>query len=488
LALCQRWNPPVKGVSHQPAAAADPHAVDNTELRALLGGTLVVTLDFFAINVALAPIRDQLGATAAQLQWIVAAYGFAYSAGLLVGSRFGDRFGHQRSFAVGTALFAAASICASLAPSATLLIAARLAQGIGAAALSPQVLSLIAMQADSQRRERAFADYGVALGLGSGLGQLMGAILIEWAAPLGGWRTIFVVNGAVALIAGILIGRRRSPRGSCSTPLDTRSVGLLLLSSFCMLIPMIEGRRLHWPVWMLLLWVVAALGLVTFAKRQRALAATGLQPLVPLGAFTAGSTHALLTVPCFYAGVASFFLVLSLTLRAAYGLPPVMAALTFCIMVVGFLVTTFNSRPLARRWGHRPLLVGAGLNAIAHALLAMLMGRGAVLGALWPVLLLAGSGLGMLMGSLITRSVGVVSSASSGLAAGLVGSAQWLGNSLGVAVIGTIYFSFAQDDTDPADIQRAAAACHWVLAMLAVIVAVLLAQWPTAAARKTEQH
>lgn len=462
--------------------------LDGKTLWALLCGTLVVTLDFFAINVALVSMRDELGATGAQLQWIVAAYSLAYGSALMVGSRLGDRFGHLRAFVVGTGLFATASGVAALAPSATILIMARLIQGIGAAALSPQVLSLIATVNEPGRRDRAFAAYGVVLGLGAGLGQLVGAILTEWASPLGGWRAIFVLDGALATMACITVWARRPPRGDPATPLDTFSAGLLLMSFSCLLIPLIEGRRLHWPAWMLLLLMAAALGLSIFTRRQRALMAAGLRPLVPPDAIAPLTFHALLTVLCFYTGVASFFLVLSLALRSAYGLPPVGAALTFCIMVVGFLITTFSSRPLARRWGHRPLLMGAGLAAIAHASLATLMLGNAPLAMLWPVLLLAGAGLGLLMGPLIARSVAAISTSSPGVAAGLVGSAQWLGNSLGVAAVGTIYFTVAQNATNPAEFQRAAAECHWVLAMLAALCAALLARWPAATSQRMESH
>ena len=110
-------------------------------------GTFVVTFDFFAVNVTVPTLRDALGADAAQLQWIVAAFGLLYGSGLIAGARLGERHGVERLFGLGLALFALASAAAAAAPDLAWLIAARAAQGVAAALLTPQVLAMAGQRA-----------------------------------------------------------------------------------------------------------------------------------------------------------------------------------------------------------------------------------------------------------------------------------------------------------------------------------------------------
>src|SRR5262245_59527009 len=168
-------------------------------------GTFVVTFDFFAVNVTVPTLRDALGADAAQLQWIIAAFGLLYGAGLIAGARLGERHGVERVFGFGLALFALASAAAAAAPGLAWLIGARAAQGVAAALLTPQVLAIAGRVPDAMQRQRAFVAYGAALGFGAALGPLLGAALVE-ANPFGlGWRAVFapqvVLAGAAALRA-----------------------------------------------------------------------------------------------------------------------------------------------------------------------------------------------------------------------------------------------------------------------------------------------
>src|SRR5690606_37887835 len=162
-----------------PQAAIDGDAgrLDASHL-ALLAGTFIVTFDFYVVNLALPAIAVEFGSSAALTQWVVTGFGLVYGAGLLVGSRIGERFGPTRSFRIGLVLFLAGSTACALSTGAGLLVAARCAQGAGAALLSPQVMSLLGRLAPDALRLRGFAGYGVALGLGSGLGQVIGGLLV----------------------------------------------------------------------------------------------------------------------------------------------------------------------------------------------------------------------------------------------------------------------------------------------------------------------
>jgi len=145
-------------------------------------------------------------------------------------------------------------------------------------------------------------------------------------------------------------------------------------------------------------------------------------------------------------------------------------------MVAGFLATSFPSRRITSALGAATLPVGSLTCAAGHASLAVLVPAEANLWTLSPALLLTGAGIGIVMGPLIARSIAAADPRFTALAAGLVSSAQWIGNAVGVAVIGTLYLAIATAGDAPSS-ARAAAGCHWVFAALSVIVAISSTRW-----------
>lgn len=448
----------------------------------LLAGTFLITFDFFAISVALPSIRAALHATPSELQWCVAVFGLMFGATLVAGARLGERLGPLRGFRTGIALFGLAALGCATAQTPAQLIGARALQGLSAALLSPQVLALIGRLPNAAARERAFAGYGAALGLGSGLGQLVGGALIALDPAGLGWRAEFLLSAGFAALVAWRLRRHRGPEG-LPRAIDATSVLLLAAAVVALMLPLIEGRRLHWAPWLLLPAALGAAGLALFARRQRMLSAAGGAPLVALAVFSPRFVAALATVLAFYASVASFMLIFSMTLQTQYQLPPHWAGLVFSAMVAGFLATNFGARRLAARWPGDLLAAGALLLASGHALLALALATRQPLGLLLAPMVLTGLGMGLVMGPLIARAVAAAPTGQLSLAAGLVGSVQWFGNALGVAGVGTLYFTLAAAaDGLPAAqaLARAGAASHAVFAALALAVAVLLPRWAAA--------
>lgn len=449
----------------------------------LLAGTFLITFDFFAISVALPSIRAALQASPSELQWCVAAFGLMFGATLVAGARLGERLGPLRAFRAGMALFGLAALGCAAAQAPWQLIGARALQGLAAALLSPQVLALIGRLPDAPSRERAFAGYGAALGLGSGLGQLVSGVLIALDPARLGWRAEFVLSAGFAALVAWRLHRHRGPEG-VPRAIDALSVLLLATAMVALMLPLIEGRRLHWTPWLLLPAALGAGGLALLAWRQRALARTGGAPLVPPAVFTPRLAVALATVLAFYAGVASFMLIFSLTLQTLYGLPPHWAGLVFSAMVAGFLASNFGARRLAARWPGDLLAAGAWVLAAGHALLALALATQQPLAWLLAPMVLAGLGMGLVMGPLIARAMGAAPAGQQSLAAGLVGSVQWFGNALGVAAVGTLYFALAAAPgagalpaAASAALAQAGAVSHGVFALLALAVAALLPRW-----------
>src|SRR5690606_36088386 len=289
---------------------------------ALLAGTFAVTFDFFVVNLALPAIAAELGSGVALTQWIVTSFGLVYGAGLLVGSRIGERFGATRVFRAGFVLFLAGSLACALSETAGVLVSARCLQGAGAALLSPQVMSLLGRLAPDALRLRGFAGYGVALGLGSGLGQVVGGLLVDPQALDLGWRACFLVNLPIGLAALATIRRAvDEPITAAARSLDAVGAAIVFVGLFALLAPVIEGRRLGWPGWLALPALMGVGLLAGLGARQARRARLGLPLLVDPQSFAdPGLRRAIATVLVFYVGNASFFYVASMYLQEGRGL------------------------------------------------------------------------------------------------------------------------------------------------------------------------
>src|SRR5215472_9604472 len=239
-------------------------------------------LDTSIVNVAIPTIHTTLGASGASLQLVVAGYTIAYAVLLVTGARLGDILGYRRVFLAGVALFTLASLGCGLAGSASLLIALRFAQGLGAAAMIPQVLSLIQRTYTGTGRARAMTIYSAVLAGGAVVGQVAGGVLIS--ADLFGttWRPVFLVNvpiGAALLAAGAWW--LPADRGEARRTVDLH--GLLTLSPavFAFVLPLVLGQSEHWPAWVWACLAASVLLVVAFAAVERRVAARGGSPIVP---------------------------------------------------------------------------------------------------------------------------------------------------------------------------------------------------------------
>ncbi len=167
----------------------------------LLSATFMTILDSFIVNVAIPSIEVELEPRQSQIQLVVAAYTLTYAAGLMASGRLGDRFGHRSIFSIGMAIFVVASLGCGIAPTIDVLLVARAVQGVAAALMVPQVLTMLGAVFGGARRAWAFRWFGITLGLASGSGQIVGGALIELDAFGLGWRSCFLVNIPIGLAA-----------------------------------------------------------------------------------------------------------------------------------------------------------------------------------------------------------------------------------------------------------------------------------------------
>jgi len=414
-------------------------------LPVVLAGTFMVVLDFFIVNVAMPAMQADLHASTGAIEWVLTGYGLTFATLLITAGRLGDGFGRRRMFAVGLALFTVASAACGLAWSPGALVAARLVQGVAAALLSPQVLSIIGVAYQGPDRVRALSVYGIVLGLAAVGGQLVGGVLVQADVAGLGWRSCFLINvpiGVVALaLAPRLVPESRAER---SSGIDVTGTVLVTVGLTAVVLPLVEGRQHGWPLWTALSLAAAPVVLGAFAAHQRRLARRGGAPLLDPALFRERAFSAgLLTQLVFWAGQASFFLVLALYLQLGRGLDALQAGLVFTILAAAYLVASLEAPGLTARLGRRLPAMGALALATGHAVMLATVaevGTGGSVAALVPALLLVGTGMGLVITPLTSTVLASLEPQRAGAAAGALATMQQVGNAIGVAVTGVLFF------------------------------------------------
>jgi EmrB/QacA subfamily drug resistance transporter len=414
-------------------------------LAVLMGGIFLVVLDFFIVNVALPSMQRDLHASDSGLEWVVAGYGLTFSALLIAVTRLGDRWGRRRMFSWGTALFVVASAACGAAPTTELLVGARLGQGIAGAMVSPMVLALIGDVYAGPRMPKAIGIYSMVMGLAAATGQLIGGILIHLDIADSGWRAIFWVNVPIGL-AVVALSHRLLPdrRNTDAARIDVVELLLATTTLTALLLPLLEGRRLDWPVWTWLSLAGAVVAGLLTVVRSRVLLRRGLRPMVEPGAFRSRTVRvAIAAQALLFVGMASYFLVLALYLQNGRGLGALSSGAVFTLVAVPYMIGTGSQRRVAAALGRWTVPAGAGVFALGHlALLTAVAehGVGGPLVDLAPGLALAGFGMGIALTGLIDAAMGDVAPADAGAVSGVLSTAQQVGNALGVALVGMVFF------------------------------------------------
>lgn len=462
----------------KPNAEQQPDSRRWKALAVVLVATFMGILDVFIVNVAAPSIQHGLHASFSELQLVIAGYVLAYAVALVTGGRIGDAIGRKRAFVAGTAAFALASLACALAPSPLALIAFRIVQGLAAAVMLPQVLSIIRVTFPEHEQTRALGFYGATIGLASIAGQLLGGLLINANIAGLGWRAVFLVNvpiGAGAIVAALpTVSESRTAQRQ---GLDIGGVVLLSLGLVALMLPLVQRTAY---------WVIAACPvlLAAFVAWERRLSHRRTTPLVPLGLFGQRSfTVGLVTVLVFYSGNAALFLILAYYLQGGLELSPLASGLTFVPLGTGFALTSVTVRRLVPRLGARVLSLGAVIMVAGLALIVCAVvigsGRGGQPYLLAPGLFIAGAGEGMIAAPLIATILERVSGEDTGAGSGVLLTATQVANALGVAGIGALFAAVLgtspEAGTHVAGAHYLAAFRASVLAMIALALATLAA-------------
>lgn len=406
--------------------------------------------DSTVVNTALPQIRASIGGGPSAMQWIAASYFLSLGALLLIGGRLGDIFGYKRVFVIGIAAFIIASCLCGLARNAEELVAARFIQGAAGALMAPQVMAIVQVLFSPLERIARLAWFGVLGGLAAVLGPVAGGLLIEWDLLSLGWRLIFLINlpiGLVALVAAL----RFIPRleGQAHIRIDCGGAVLFVLAFALLLLALIEGPEQAWPVWTLASAAAGGSLLAWAWHRARQREARGLSAVIAPDLFNLATFRwGMAAIVAFSAASSGFLLVLAVSLQQGLGRSALDTALLHMPFGLGVMagISVIGRRYLPRL-GKWLIVAGAGVMSLCAGLvlldLAFTANTGTVLLAL---LLLAGLGMGMIIGPLPPVIVAQVERAKAGSASAMMRTAQQIGGALGIALIGAAYFSVGGND------------------------------------------
>ncbi|WP_372500032.1 MFS transporter [Streptomyces sudanensis] len=429
-----------------PAVHPDLPARPWVVILAACAGTFLVVLDVSVVNVALPSMRADLGMSATALQWVVNAYSIAFSGFMLLGGRAADLFGRKRMFLLGLGVFTAASVAGGLAEEGWQLLAARAAQGLGAAVLSPATLTIVTSAVpEGAARTRAISTWS-AVGAGGGAaGGLVGGLLTD----LLGWRWVLLVNvpvGVLVLIAGALWVKES--RTGAGRRLDLPGALLVTAGLAAFAYGVVRTERAGWAeagTLVPLLGGVALLAVfVVVESRTR-------QPLVPLKVFRARAVSAA-NVALFVIGSATFSSWFFLTLYAqnVLGYSPLEAGLALVPSSVAIVLGAKLAPRLIPLFGARNLAVGGALaTAAGFAWQSLMDADGAYATDLLGPGVVMMTGVGLVLTPLAAMATSGAAPGDAGLVSGLVNTSRTMGGAVGLAVLSTVAASGAAGAATP---------------------------------------
>jgi EmrB/QacA subfamily drug resistance transporter len=397
-------------------------------------GSLMAALDTLVVSTALSTIRLDLGASVEQLEWTVNAYNLSFAVLLMTGAALGDRYGRRNLYALGVALFTAASGVCALAPNVGVLIAARALQGAGSALLVPLGLALLSAAFPPERRGAAIGMFSAITGLAVASGPLIGGAVVQGLA----WQWIFWINVPIGTVTvPLVLTKMRESRGT-DTSLDLRGLALVTCGVLGFVWALVRGNEAGWGspevVGSFVLGAVLTAAFVAWELRTT-------EPMLPMAffrsrAFSAGNAAIFLTFASLFSAVFFYAQLLQTglgydALGAGLRLMPWTATFITVAPVVGALVDKVGERPF--------MVAGLSLQATGLAWLALSAEPGMAYSQMLAPFIVGGVGVSMAIPAAQNSVLGSMAESALGKAAGANSMMRELGGVFGVAVVVAVF-------------------------------------------------
>lgn len=448
----------------------------------MLVGAFMALLDVTIVNVALPDIQHGINASSSTLVWIISAYALAFGLMLIPAGRIGDNHGHKLVFVTGLTIFTIGSLASAFSRDSFQIIAARSLQGVGAGIFIPSIRAAIRIMFEGRERSRAFSMLGATIGASTALGPLLGGILVEYF----GWPSVFYVNvpiGAIIVPVAIRFLPRLRQHGE-RHGLDY--VGIVLLASALVLIlfPLVQGQASNWPYWVWIMFGGSAFAFLVLWRWETRQQRRGLEPVVPPNMFRNRHFAAGTFMSVFYFGsFTSIFFIVSLLWQDGLRKSALQTGLTILPFALSSMVSSSQSHKISHRLGRNILFIGCGMMAVGLlGYLAVLLAAGTDINV-WLLIapfIVAGTGNGLVIAPIQDFVIASVEKRRVGTASGIFSTAQRIGSAIGIAVVGSTFFTVVRNNHsgDAASFVKATTVAAYVNIALIVIALGLIFTLP----------
>ncbi len=416
-------------------------------LVVLLAGQFMAVLDASIVNVAVPAMRADLRSDGAGLQLIVAGYVIAYAVLLVGGARLGERYTQRRAFVAGLAVFTVASLACGLAWNELSLIVFRFVQGVGAAGMVPQVMTMIQRTFTGSTRARALGLYAAIVSSGVVVGQILGGVIVDADLAGSGWRGVFLVNVPLGLALWVMAVRVLPVSERVGRRIDVVGLVTLTVAVSLLVVPLMVGYELGFPRWTVVCLGAGVVSVVVFGVVERAVALRGGEPLfAPSVVRATGLVSSAATLSLIMAIFSGWLFACALYLQGALGFGAVRAGVQFLPMGVAFAVAGLSWQRVPTRWHARMIPCALMLDAVALAWLAVVWDAGTGV-AVAIAFGLFGVGNGLAFGPLMTRALAAVPVPLAADASGILVTAVQVGIVAGIASLGSVFLATAETAT-----------------------------------------
>ncbi|MGC5742910.1 MFS transporter [Chryseobacterium sp. NFX27] len=416
------------------------------KLMVILSGQLLTIMDIFIINVSIPSIQQDLQASNGEMQLMIASYLIGFASFLITGGRLGDLYGRKKIFMLGLLFFMLSSVACGISSGAVLLVISRFIQGISAALMSPQVLSMIqVLFPGHEERTKAMGWYGITIGAGTVLGQFLGGYFSSITVMQESWRLIFLINIPVCMIALFFSHKilNESKISAEKNTFDFFGVMILAAGLFCFTYSLTMSEHQGIQVKSLIIGIVSILLLIYFIKNQKMRVKQEKSYLMDFSLFSYKSFNlGILAVSFFFIMLDSYFYILSLFFQDGLQIGSMAAGEIIVFQGLGFILASLFSAKLILRYGKTFLVAGLGLIIAVLLLQIFLFDTETSFFMLCLLLFFHGLGVGSIIPSLANIALSGLPQTLAGNASGVYNTFQQAAAIVGIIIVGSIFYYF----------------------------------------------